>query len=522
MSNKLKNNIKGQDRNTKKPLDKDSKIILSVLGIVFAGLAGFVIYTGYTSIKDHREEIATLYKIVAPDFSSMGAAASAEDVNTDKTEGTIGFDAFYELRRDKAKESLEGVRGIIGDDLYVSYLNGLDTTYFKNSVEYDYNDLLNDMDEVLKEAGTIEALYNLYADSNEMPEYTTCADEDCSLLSFIENYTRDDLHDYLKERHDMWESVIQVEADRTNVSESYLNLFYQDEVCSKLDYVDKVQVEVILLNKDTYELGFDTLQTAYDNGQIESKFFDETNKSYLENFSLYKDIDFYDGTFKDLTVDTFQSLFAKDVVQNSVYLGEVGSASEDNSTLIDKLKEIGAPTSDEEVIDYTKLENWNSETLSLGGRNEDDVIYILWKIVPGSCEHTLQIPAQSELKDELEREAKEYLAGRTVSDTIYAEVNDLSEEEVHDLLIENYGFTEDELDDLSEEELRDTLSEAQEAEEAEAQDNLDSIKAHMEEDGYVLDDMSDEDIINLYIQNHADVLGSSEDSTDVSPETTEE
>jgi hypothetical protein len=44
----------------------------------------------------------------------------------------------------------------------------------------------------------------------------------------------------------------------------------------------------------------------------------------------------------------------------------------------------------------------------------------------------------------------------------------------------------------------------------------------MEEDGYVLDDMSDEDIINLYIQNHADVLGSSEDSTDVSPETTEE
>ena len=79
-----------------------------------------------------------MFEVVAPDFESLEAAASAEEAPTDKTEGTIGFDAFYELRREKAKESLNKIKGVLGDELYVEYLNGLDTEYYKKSVEYDY------------------------------------------------------------------------------------------------------------------------------------------------------------------------------------------------------------------------------------------------------------------------------------------------------------------------------------------------------------------------------------------------
>ena len=506
MSNKLKKDNQNLDVKKSK-LDMESKIVLGILGVVFALLLGYVIYLGYNSVTENKKIMESLYNVKAPDFTNMVATPSAEEVNTDKTEGTIGFDAFYELRRNKAKENLEKSRGILGDELYVSYLNGLDTDYYKKAVEYDYNDMLNDMDDILKEAGIMEALYNLYDETYDMPPYTTCMDEDCSLLEFIEDYTRDDLHDYLKERHDMWESVLQVESDKTEVTDSYLNLFYQDEICNDISYVDKIQVEVLLLNKEVYDLGFDVLQKAYDNKQLKTKIFDETNKNYFDRFALYKDIDYYDGTFKDLAVDTFQAQFASDVVKNSVYLGQVGTASDANKTLVDKLKEIGAPESDEEVIDYTKLENWNVEVISLGARNENDILYVLWKIVPGSVEHTLQIPAKSSIIDDLRISAKNYLASRKISDTIYAELNELTEDEVHDLLKNNYGYTDEDLDELTEDEMRESLQKEQEKEKAAAQENLEAIKQHMIEDGYDLTGMSDTEIIELYIDKHEGVTG---------------
>lgn len=507
MSNKLVNKNK-KEQNEKKvtPLERESKIMLGFLGTVLVGLFAFVIYYGYSRVVAEKEYYETMFEAIAPDFDNMEVAASAEEAPTEKVDGTIGFDAFYELRREKAKENLNDIKGVLGDELYVAYLNGLDSEYYKKSAEYDYNDMINDMDEILKEAGVIEALYNLYADTYDMPEYTECMDEECSLLQFIEDYTRDDLHDYLKERHDMWESVIEVEASRTNISDSYLNLFYQDKICADMSYLDNISVEVILLNKVIYDLGFDAIQNAYDTGYLKSKIITQDTKNYLETFSLYKDIDFYDDGFRDLAVDAFQAFFASDVVQNSVYLGQLGSASDANEELVNKLKDMGAPETDEEVIDYTKIENWNLETLSLGSRNEEDVLYMLWKVVPGSVKHTENIPSMESMMDEIKHDATYYMASRTISDTIYAELNDLSMEEVHDLLKQNYGYTDEELGALTEEEMRESLLKEQEKEEAAAQENLAEIRTHMEEHGYDLSDMSDEEVIEYYLETHQEAL----------------
>lgn len=490
----------------KTTLDKQSKIMLFILSLGVIVLIAFIFYYGITSIPSNSELLSN-FEVVAPDFTNLEARPSAVN-DTEKTEGTIGFDAYYELRRKETRNGLDNLRGLIGDKLYVQYLNGLDSDYYKKAVEYDYAELLSTMDEMLKEAGLMEGLYNTYDIDYEMPEYTKCHQDECSLLKFITDYTKDDLYTYLKDRHDMWESVLEVEKSRTEVSDSYLNLFYQDEVCENKDYINKIQIETLLLTKEQYELGLTVLQDAYDKGDLETKIFDETNKNYFKTLPLYKDIDYYDGTFKDLTIDTFNSKFASDVLNSSIHLmgGEdVATVSNANEALINKLKEIEPPKENEDIKDYTKLENWNMETLSLANRNEDDILYLLWKIVPGSCEHTLKIPSKSSILTELEDKAKLYLADRTISDTIYAELNNLTTSEVMDLLKSNYGYTDEELGNLSEEELLEDLRELEERDANKESQNVQDIRTHMINDGYDKDEinaLSDSDVIELFNKGH--------------------
>lgn len=487
-------------------LDKQSKIMLFILSIGVFALIAFIIYYGITSMPNSSELLSN-YEVSAPDFSNLEARPSAVN-DTEKTEGTIGFDTYYELRREETRKGLDNLRGLIGDTLYVQYLNGLDSDYYKKAVEYDYDELLSTMDDMLKEAGLMEALYNTYALDYDMPEYTKCNQDECNLLKFITNYTKDDLYTYLKDRHDMWESILEVEKNRTEVSDSYLNLFYQDEVCENKDYIDKIQIETLLLTKEQYELGMDVLQQAYDKGDLETKIFDEINKNYFKTLPLYKDIDYYDGTFKDLTIDTFNSQFASDVLNSSIHLmgGEdVATVSNANEDLINKLKEIEPPKENKDIKDYTKLENWNVETLSLANRNEDDILYLLWKIVPGSCEHTLKIPSKSSILTELEDKAKLYLADRTISDTIYAELNNLTTSEVMDLLKSNYGYTDDELGKLSEEELLEDLKELEERDTNKESQSIQDIRNHMIADGYSTDEisaLSDSEVLELYNKGH--------------------
>lgn len=504
MSNKLNNEKKGE---SKKKLDPVSFWMIITFSVVFIALIAFMVYMFITTKPEAPVRITKPIEINAPDFTTMEAAPSAESVATERVDGTIGFDAFYDATKQRKKESLEKVRGIIGDDLYIQYLNGLDSDYFKQGVEYDYNDFLNDLDVMLQESDLIEALYNLYAKDNEMPKYEKCHDEDCNLLTFIDTYTRGELHDYLRERHDMWESVLQVEAERTNVDDSYVNLFYQDEVCANYSYISKIQVEVMLLTKEQYELGYEALQEAYEAGNIPTTILNETTRNYLEPLTLYRDIDYYTGDFKNLTVDTFNTYFASEVINNSVYLGELATdsnAASKEDQLKEMLEGIEQPVEVEEK-DWSAIENWHVERFSLEDRNENDLIYILWKIVTGSCEHTLEIPSLDSIREDLEEKARYYIADKMVSDTIYAELNQLTEEEVHELLKSRYGYTDEELDGLSEDELRAEL-ESHEAEEAEdslyTQEDLSDIRKHLEDDGYDLTGLSDEEVLQLYIDNH--------------------
>ena len=279
-----------------------------------------------------------------------------------------------------------------------------------------------------------------------MPDYENieCSQEDCPLKKYIVNYTKGEVFDYLMEAHNKWEADKQVEANRNSVDSTYMNLFYQDAICNDYKYLEDVAVDVILLNSETAGFGLDALQEAYDEGLLEVRHLNYTdNKEAIEKLSLYKDIDYYDDNIKDLATDTIQALFGKDLASNSYYLGNFDSLSENKNQedLTEAIDNMHDYQGDEGGIDYNSLNYWHAETLSLTNRNPEDVLYILWKIVPGSCRHSENIPTQEDMYEELYPKAKMYVADSLIADAIYAELNNLDEETVHSLLRDKYGIT---------------------------------------------------------------------------------
>lgn len=441
-------------------LDVTSKAILAFLGICIAGLLCFVCYRGYGSMKSateslqkEEEEAKAIEESIKggqytlPDYAELEATPSAEDAPTEKVEGTIGYDAYYELSKKEIAESLEKNRGIIGDEVYNSLVAGMNTDYFKKSIEYNYNDMLNEMKDLFEEAWVSSALYDRYVSEGiEVPDYENieCSQEDCPLKKYIVNYTKGEVFDYLMEAHNKWEADKQVEANRNSVDSTYMNLFYQDAICNDYKYLEDVAVDVILLNSETAGFGLDALQEAYDEGLLEVRHLNYTdNKEAIEKLSLYKDIDYYDDNIKDLATDTIQALFGKDLASNSYYLGNFDSLSENKNQedLTEAIDNMHDYQGDEGGIDYNSLNYWHAETLSLTNRNPEDVLYILWKIVPGSCRHSENIPTQEDMYEELYPKAKMYVADSLIADAIYAELNNLDEETVHSLLRDKYGIT---------------------------------------------------------------------------------
>lgn len=404
------------------------------------------------SIREYRAQqaiISDTYKRKLPDYTSFEAVQSTQN-STTFTDGTASFDSFVKLSEKSTTEFLDCIRPIIGDDLYVGALAGVGTDYYLKSMEYNYQDLASKIDDMLVEAGLINALYNKYQLSYEdMTDFDGCVGgEACDMEQFITQYTSGELKDFLEEAHRHWESLVYYEMGQQEIEDSYLKLFYQDEICENYDYIDKYDVSFIVLNDEQLSKSFEELQNAYDKGYIPvtniSNYGDSKHavpsKSALKKIELYKDINFYDGDFAKLASNTIQTLFAQDVVHNSEYLGGAELAT-NSQALKKKIAEAGvkASSSDatEQTRDYSKLENWNVQQYSLGDRNEKDVLYILWKI--NRMEHTKSIPTLESIQDKLEKKAKVYQAQKKLSAVVYAEKNKMTDEEVDSYIKEVYS-----------------------------------------------------------------------------------
>lgn len=452
------------------------------LSIVLGGLAIAGGLVAFSTSKEYEEQ-SKIYARSAPDYSTMEAVQSADETTT-ATEGVVDLGEFAELSVATITDSFASIRDVLGDSLYLSLINGMTTDYFRDSMEYDYADFNNQVDDMLIEAQYIEQLYGRYQIDHpgELETFTGCTTgEKCDMKTFIDRYTTGELKEYLDSAHQKWESLVYYERSQQEVDDSYLEMYYQDEVVANFDYIDKYDVSFIVLNSEQFAKDFDELQEAYDKGYIpETRLTNYTDvkardnltivpsRESLNQFPLYRDINFYDGTFADLAADTIQQFFVQDVMDSAQYLGgsELATNSDaledavrqltgDGNTLSgssiritnedgEEVYQEGEPeaSTDETQkdvfnLDTSQIENWHVTQVSLTNRNEDDILFILWRI--NRIEHTLDIPDLNSVRDDLELKAKTALAQEKLSAVIYAELNQLSDEEVEEFTDNLWG-----------------------------------------------------------------------------------
>lgn len=452
------------------------------LSIVLGGLAIAGGLVAFSTSKEYEEQ-SKIYARSAPDYSTMEAVQSADETTT-ATEGVVDLDEFAELSVATITDSFASIRDVLGDSLYLSLINGMTTDYFRDSMEYDYADFNNQVDDMLIEAQYIEQLYGRYQIDHpgELETFTGCTTgEKCDMKTFIDRYTTGELKEYLDSAHQKWESLVHYERSQQEVDDSYLEMYYQDEVVANFDYIDKYDVSFIVLNSEQFDKDFDELQEAYDKGYIpETRLTNYTDvkdrdnltivpsRESLDQFPLYRDINFYDGTFADLAADTIQQFFVQDVMDSAQYLGgsELATNSDaledavrqltgDGNTLSgssiritnedgEEVYQEGEPeaSTDETQkdvfnLDTSQIENWHVTQVSLTNRNENDILFILWRI--NRIEHTLDIPDLNSVRDDLELKAKTALAQEKLSAVIYAELNQLSDEEVEEFTDNLWG-----------------------------------------------------------------------------------
>lgn len=371
-------------------------------------------------------------------------SVSDEDLDmTDikKVDGTIGFDKYFEIRTESAKETITAEKDIMSDAMYNNLMEGIESKYFYDSIQADYNDLCRGIQSLIVQSQWIIKLYEAY--ENEIGiadcevDHCLIPETDkgiCELKEFVLNYTQGELQQFLLEAHDKWETLTNYRSDKVIIADGYADLLYQESVCMDMSTITALDADVIAIGKDLYDKGPAVIDKALQNGKIKRfKVSEKTKDRALEQLGLYHDINFFDDAFATLTPDTITALFAEDMVgDNTEYLGQ-------NITLddvINKLEngEVGNNTiaSPSEARDKLEIDEYKSITFSLTGRDKRDIYYLFFKV--NECEHDVSsIKTREERDEELKLQSAYVEAQKDISAIITAEVEDLDIKTAEDI-----------------------------------------------------------------------------------------
>lgn len=379
----------------------------------------------------------------------------------EKIDGTIGFDAYLKYRMQKEVESINKIKPVIPNAMYENMMEGLESQYYYDSVQADYNIICTSVSDLVEESQWIKALYDAYEKDIGIGSYNTteCLGlaegiKTCDLKNIIQTYTTGELQEYLMDAHDKWESLTNYRMGKVDITDSYMELLYQDSIVTDVSTIKNLEGEVFVVGTDLYAKGPDKILKSLDGGKLQKKLFTEnTVDSALEELKLYNDINYFDGDFKLITADTITALFAGDAtVDNVEYLGENLTESELVEALKNKeqlaennegtvelgdlakaLSEKSGGTSDiatpsvadaEENAQMTTLNGYVPLTFSLTGYDEKDVYYIFFKI--NEIEHDMgKVETYNSMKPLLETRSKAVEAQKDISAIISAEMNDL-------------------------------------------------------------------------------------------------
>ena len=440
-------------------MERKAKRNLQILkwGAVLLLGAGFITICFQASKEVRRNRTLYTGEILWDELKVDKDLISTEGI--EKIDGTIGFDAYLNERRAQEVESINKIKPVVTDAMYKNMMDGLDSQYYYDSVQADYNIICTSISDLVEESQWIKALYDAYEKDIGIGSYDTTeclglaeGEKTCDLKEIIQTYTTGELKEYLMDAHDKWESLTNYRKEKVDIADSYMELLYQDSIVTDVTTIKNLEGDVYVVGKDLYDKGPDKITKSMTDGKIQSVLFTENTKdSALEQLKLYNDINYFDGDFKLVTADTITALFAGDAtVDNVEYLGENLTESELVEALKNKeqlaennegtvgdlakaLSEKSGGTSDiatpsvadaEENAQMATLNGYVPLTFSLTGYDERDVYYIFFKV--SDIEHDMgKVETYNSMKPILEERAKAVEAQKDISAIISAEMNDL-------------------------------------------------------------------------------------------------
>ena len=202
----------------------------------------------------------------------------------------ISIEDFTKLKKNQAKEELNGIRELLGNKLYKKMLECLDSKYFKGYCENEYGKTYNVLQNLFSQ---VTAINTLYEESGLKTIRKECLSDDCEILNYIDKYTTGEVNEILKQAHMKYETLIENESDKdfdTEEIEKLETMYYAEDLCTNMDYVDRIHVRIKMIQTSVYK----------DNKKSENyNLVNITNKNsdVLKLLTLYKCYGFYDEDF---------------------------------------------------------------------------------------------------------------------------------------------------------------------------------------------------------------------------------
>ena len=393
--------------------------------------------------KDFKIQNNNYYSGVI-DWDKLSVAAEDLDMtDIEKVDGTIGFDAYLEYRKERARNTISRERDIMSKAMYNNLMEGIESKYFYDSMQADYNDLCTGVKGLIAQSQWIVKLHEAYENeigiADSTVDYCLIPETDegtCELKEFIQEFTQGELQSFLMDAHDKWETLTNYRSDKVLIADDYANLYYQERLCTDMTTLSKLDANVLVVGKDLYDKGPAAINTALSDGKLEKvKITEKSADKALAELALYHDINFFDDGFAELVPDTIAALFTEEMVGNNTeYIGQNVSIED----VIGKIEsgEIGNSNvgkSDAEIEhDGLEIDNYKSITFSLTGRDEKDIYYLFYKI--DECKHDVsKIASKEDMDAELKQKSAYVEAQKDISTIITAEVEDLDIQSADDI-----------------------------------------------------------------------------------------
>lgn len=390
------------------------KVLLVSSSLACCALLAFGGVSYYKTTKDIQYRMTSL-----PDWEKVGIGQY--DVKIEERDGIISLEDYVVIRQEKSKEELEKSKNILGEELYNWYLEGIGSDYFTHSCIVDYEEMVEQVKALSTDGELFKELLNTVDKDKRIEPVTECHSEDCEMAKFIESYTVGEVKEALLEVHKNYETLLEYYIDIVELSDDDLQLAYQEELVTNLDYVKDINVDIRIVNPLLLEVGDTAIEYADKAGKIETRTF---NKDYLEDLRimpLYNDKDFYSV-----------ALASKAPSLMSQLLGSKSGIITNNENIVN-------------VTDVVDLDSWiakqeppkenssksindaNYTTYRLTGYDIYDAVKVIYDVK--SVEHG-DFPTLDEVREKVEAKAKLYIAESYLQEdvaNVYSKIEEQSE-----------------------------------------------------------------------------------------------